>query len=1494
MSDENNNSRVTGALQATTLTIANCTDREKGEIKDGRTFYILKSAKKESIEKVGLALSSVYEDGTSKFKKIYSLGYATNPSEKPFEPPTDIEFGNGIDLYSDWTYIENEDNTITLTKCLKTYGYETLIIPNEIYLKNHTRKKVKSINVSSNTSSLLSTKQSKYVENIIFSEGIEELNNGFYDSTTIKSITLPKTLKTISGACFRGCSALNTINNFPQNITTIDSYMFSGCLVLENIDIPGSIDTVELYGFNNCQALDIPLSLIKRLEKINQYAFSRCYKLNGKDIVLNDNVTSIGSYSFSKVVINTINIPSGVKYIGTYAFLESALKSIILPNGITEIGSNAFESCNLTEVRIPNTVKLMGDNIFKGNSSLEKIIIEGNNLYAYNILKLNYAEIIEYLGDDLENDEVVEEEGDIIGSYKDFTIELNPNGETYKITKCSQAPVNGIVAFPNKIRLGDNTLIVIDTISPTLPTNVFTSPSIVEKIIVAEGIKTLGSYSFYKVSYVTEVVLPNSLESIGNNCFESCIRLRKIDFKGTVETIPSRCFKETMIDNIILPNTVKTIKDYAFYGCENLESVECENVQIIEDKAFYDCKCLYKINLEKVSKIGASSFYNCYPLSKAHLKSIVSIGESAFYYNSLDDVIFSNTLESVGNNAFQGAIFKELYIPLSLKEIGGRFAFDSYNFNTKFYVEEGNTVAYDNLIDRFGEGKIEYIPSDQMPNVALSSSTKDIKDIKETKQTVEDTQEEVENVISDDSIWDYEIIENNDIALIKYLSTEETKKIIIPNKLMVNDTLYTVKEIKGLDTTYGAFNKTVYDNTEVIKVSDGIEIIGHGAFYGFKNLKKITLPKNLKKIDSYAFYNCISLLSINSHELNKLETLGAYSFCNCTSLKRFYVSPLIKVLGINTFYKCTSLETLYLRNVEILNYYSLCDCSALTNIDFSKVKIFSRYCCRGIGTTKADFRSAKYFHQYAFSNSSLKQIDFNVDTVASLISWSFAESKLVNVYIPKYISVVGYLTFIDVSTLKKVYIHRENEKTYKYLSESTGVKSKAQFAEDSSFHPLEDVNIVEKEWVEDFEEEEEKPVEPNPPTEPSEPVEPPKEDEEEGIGSYKDWNYSTSLAWLEDGEVALTKYLGTEPIEELIIPSKLKLSNGKILNVTMVGVNFSSTSSIFANTIVKENLEKIVFNAGTREIIGACFSSAIKLEEVVLPNTLVGIDKKAFSECCKLNKITLPNGLEGIEDMAFHNCSSLTKITIPNTVSYIGANIFDGAINLKKIYVEPTNKAIFDELKGTYGEIVIHQLPSVEEEEEEEIIDDTMLSVNWEYSKDSKGRITLDRYIRTEVKEEINITNTLIMEDGEEEIVKYLGNNINNSIFANSNVRLGVKKVTVTGIERLDNGAFNSCTNLEEVILDGVVEIGEKVFYKCSSLINVELGKDLEMLEDDTFNYCSNLEKIELPKSLYSLGFGVFDNTPKLTIYCLSKNEYVIQMLDMECEDKYILGAMPR
>lgn len=1028
MSDEKNNKAT--YLELTTLTVANCKDRETKETESSHTFYVNFRAEDESIEKVGKALSSIFKDGTSKVKKHYYLGYAKKPvapAPPVFVPPTDIDFGNGIDLYQDWTYTLNEDDTVTLIKCLKEDSVEEIIIPKELYLIDHVIKKVKTVKPYA-LSSLLSDTQIKSIKRVIFSEGIEELINGFYKSNLIEEITLPISLKTISGECFNSCSNLTTINNFPQDITDINNFMFYGCSSLSNIDIPNTINTVGSYSFYNCQALDIPLSLIKSLSKINEYAFYNCYKLNGKDIVLNDNVTTIGSY--------------------------------------------AFQDCNLREVRIPNTVTKIGTEIFKGNSSLEKIIIEGNNLYAYDVLKLNYPLIIEYLGDDLEEDkEIVEEEGDIIGSYENFTIALNTGKSTYKITRCVPKPINGVVTIPNKIRLSDGSLVIVDTVHSTGSYHIFTTATGIEKIVVAKGIKTIGAYSFYKIINLKEVVLPSTLESIGNSCFEGSTNLREVIINGNIESIPNNCFKSTSISSITLPNTVNSIGSNAFYECKILESVQGLNIETIGDKAFYKCESLNKIDLENVVTIGDSAFYNCFALLKAHLNNIISIGEGAFYCSPLQDVILSGTLREVGNYAFYGAIFQELYIPSSLKTIGGTSSFDTYNFNSKFYVEEGNELVYNHLVQKHGEEKVKYVSSSEMPilefNIEpLSSSIKDAKEVEE------EINQEIEEVISDDSIWAYEIIENNNIALIKYLSTEETKKIIIPNKLIVGDNLYTVKEIKGFNSTYGAFNKTVYDNVEVIKVSDGIEIIGHGVFYGLKNLKKVILPKSLKKIGSYAFYNCISLLSVNSNDLVNIHHIGAYSFYNCTSLKRFYMPPSVKTLGAYTFYGCTSLQTLYLRDVEIINSYALNNCTSLVNIDFSKARIFAPYCCYKIATTKADLRSAKVIGENVFKLSSLKEINFNVNTMATLVSWSFAETKLVNVYLPKYISVVGYLTFIDISTLKKVYVQRGNDKTYNYLIESTGVKSKAQFTEDSSFRPLEEVNIVEDEWIDDFIEEE--------------------------------------------------------------------------------------------------------------------------------------------------------------------------------------------------------------------------------------------------------------------------------------------------------------------------------------------------------------------------------------------------------------------------------------
>ena len=95
---------------------------------------------------------------------------------------------------------------------------------------------------------------------------------------------------------------------------------------------------------------------------------------------------------------------------------------------------------------------------------------------------------------------------------------------------------------------------------------------------------------------MTELILPNSVRSIGDYAFYGC--------SGMTE--------------LILPNSVRSIGDYAFYGCSGLTELTLPNgVRSIGDSAFSGCSGVTELTLPNgVTSIGDSAFKNCSGLSK--------------------------------------------------------------------------------------------------------------------------------------------------------------------------------------------------------------------------------------------------------------------------------------------------------------------------------------------------------------------------------------------------------------------------------------------------------------------------------------------------------------------------------------------------------------------------------------------------------------------------------------------------------------------------------------------------------------------------------------------------------------------------------------------------------------------------------------------------------------------------------------------------------------
>ena len=115
-----------------------------------------------------------------------------------------------------------------------------------------------------------------------------------------------------------------------------------------------------------------------------------------------------------------------------------------------------------------------------------------------------------------------------------------------------------------------------------------------------------------------------------------------------VKTIYKDSFKNTSITAVAIPDSVATIGDSAFYGCESLTRVSMGNgVTTIDESAFCYCRALTSITIpDSVTTIGDSAFYYCMALTSITIPdSVTTISELAFGRCNLTDVYYSASKE---------------------------------------------------------------------------------------------------------------------------------------------------------------------------------------------------------------------------------------------------------------------------------------------------------------------------------------------------------------------------------------------------------------------------------------------------------------------------------------------------------------------------------------------------------------------------------------------------------------------------------------------------------------------------------------------------------------------------------------------------------------------------------------------------------------------------------------------------------------------------------
>ncbi len=359
-------------------------------------------------------------------------------------------------------------------------------------------------------------------------------------------------------------------------ITSIGRYAFAGCSEIESINIPRSVTYLasqSIYG-NKLTHLTIPHTVESIATNAVSSTSLESLEIHGKNTVINDN-----------------------------AFGCKNLKTVKLPKNLN-ISSEAFRTCeNITEIQFTGTKEDWEEMIPMETFSYH--FWYGN--VTYNCPVFLYIEDISIGSMPDQTIYTYEEEIDLTGielsvKWSDGTVETVTDSSKIKI--CEDKGFNPITAeyggcyfeipieskkyedlyhseTQNSIKwvygVREKTLTIsgrgtTNTFTQTLPWYDYRNEA--EKIIIEDGVSSIGQNAFSEFSKLSEIKLPESITVIRNDAFAYCDNLTSITLPSNLSFIPSGCFKGcNNLKTVSFSSSVISIERSAFNGNTSLESI---------------------------------------------------------------------------------------------------------------------------------------------------------------------------------------------------------------------------------------------------------------------------------------------------------------------------------------------------------------------------------------------------------------------------------------------------------------------------------------------------------------------------------------------------------------------------------------------------------------------------------------------------------------------------------------------------------------------------------------------------------------------------------------------------------------------------------------------------------------------------------------------------------------------------------------------------------
>ena len=159
--------------------------------------------------------------------------------------------------------------------------------------------------------------------------------------------------------------------------------------------------------------------------------------------------------------------------------------------------------------------------------------------------------------------------------------------------------------------------------------------------VIAEGVTRIPALFFANRKQLSKVVLPNSLVTIGQRAFQGCESITELPALPKKINFHQRAFSGTGIKHLVAPYVDNygyvssgwgSDPSMAFADCKHLQTVVYpEGITNVCESWFSGCTSLTDVELSKdVKIIRSNAFYDCSSLVNINLENVEQIGWGAF------------------------------------------------------------------------------------------------------------------------------------------------------------------------------------------------------------------------------------------------------------------------------------------------------------------------------------------------------------------------------------------------------------------------------------------------------------------------------------------------------------------------------------------------------------------------------------------------------------------------------------------------------------------------------------------------------------------------------------------------------------------------------------------------------------------------------------------------------------------------------------------------